>query len=198
MGKPNAAPDAAKLPVKKPPGLNIRRARAGLFVLQGMSLKQALMKAGYAEVTARAPTANGLTAERCLLEASKLDKSSDPGTMLEAARRLGLRQVRAWLKLGDSRLTDKVGALAIPRLVETIERYHGAADVAAVERESRSFVDRAFTMRAVIEELDKRGMLKDENAGSRDAGRVLDALPDPASKETDSSRYPPPTKEPEY
>ncbi len=197
MGKPNAAPDAAQLPVKKPPGLNIRRARAGLFVLQGMSLKQALLKAGYSEHTARAPKAHGLTAERCLLESSKLDKSSDPGTMLEAARRLGLRQVRAWLDKSDAQLTDKVGALAIPRLVETIERYHGSVDVRAIERESRSFVDRAFTMKAVIEELDKRGMLSHENAGSRDSGRVVDVSPANSSKE-EIQGYPPPTKEPEY
>ncbi len=197
MGKPRAAADSAYIAKKKEPAINIRMARVGLGILNGKSTKQALIAAGYAEATARRPTGNGLTAERCLLEASKLDRSADPGTMLEAARRLQLKQIRAILSAPESQLLDKTLALTIPRITETVERYHGAVDARQSEREDRSFVQRAVIMKACIHELEKRGLLRDENADSRDPGRVVDALPAPASKEKIQT-YPPPTKEPEY
>ena len=40
---------------------NVRRALAGMYLLEGMSRKKALIKAGYAESTARTPGQHGLS-----------------------------------------------------------------------------------------------------------------------------------------
>ncbi len=161
------APAAAKPPA----GLNIRMARAGCFVLQGMSLKRALIRAGYSESTARKPRRNGLTAERCLIEASKLDKSADPRTLLRESRALAIRQVKALAALPDSRLVDGDPARIIPRILETAERWHGDTPDDPESRSRRDFTRRAADVLELVSELQRRGMMPGhENAGSRDTG----------------------------
>lgn len=165
--------------LKKAPGVNIRRARAGVFIYEGLSLKQALISAGYSETTASTPTQHGLTAETCLTEAAKLDKRYDPATILRGSRRLTKRLVDAWNAKPDAALTEKVGALAIPRLVETIERYHGAVK-ADDTSESRTFVQRAFIVQETLTELRRRGLLKrTENEDSRDTAEPSERIESP-------------------
>ena len=81
--------------------------------------------------------------------------------------RLQLRQIRALLGQSDTALCDKTLALAIPRITETVERYHGDINPSHDQLDV-SFVQRAFMMRACIAELEQRGMLSNEKGNSRE------------------------------
>lgn len=99
--------------------LNIRKALAGLYLLQGEGSQfRCLMKAGYSRSTAKKLTANGLTAKRCLEETAKLDNSANPAKMLEVARR------RAMLSMES--IDPKTAPLKdVVRMLDTVEKYYG-------------------------------------------------------------------------
>lgn len=152
------APPVDDQPTRSP--VNMRKARAGRYILEGLSTGAALRKAGYAESTSRKPTGNNLTAEHCLRELSALDPSADPMTMLSEARRAGLRAVRALLSLPADQVLDGKNVGAVTKLWETAEKYHGrgaqAPQGAAV---AVSFAERAVELAMLIDELRSRGQL---------------------------------------
>ena len=68
--------------------LNVRQARAGLGLLEGKTIGQALRDAGYAPSTAKKPTKNGLTPEKLLTQAKRLDPTVDSEQIIARARRV--------------------------------------------------------------------------------------------------------------
>lgn len=172
----HGASEPEKLPadlerVKKPTPrrvpLNIRMARAGLNILTGLSLKRALIKAGYAEKTAHNPAANGLVAERCLLEAAKLDPSADPRNLVDSARRVALRQLRSFEGMSERDLRDGKAIGAIHKLWETAERYHGKGRSSESEKRMLGFGERLLELRVMADAILGRGL-------APGAPRVLD------------------------
>ena len=148
---------------------NIRKAMAGKYLLERLTLKQALIKAGYAESTARTPGQHGLSAEACLREAGKLDPEADPRTLLSCARNTLLQKLRSI----DPR---KESLSAVARTVDVVERhfrYSGQIEVQG----KRSFVERALLMKLCIEELEQRGLLDGDH-------RVIDVEPIDPTDET--------------
>ena len=79
--------------------------------------------------------------------------------------------------LSEAKLLDGKAFGAVHKLWETAERYHGRGDSAGnAGSEARTFVERAFMMRAILDELDARRLLAgNENADSRDP-RALPAV----------------------
>lgn len=160
--------DAAANELGIPAGLNLRMARAGQFILDGMSTKRALIKAGFATSTASAPKANNLSAERCILEFSRLSGGNNPRNLLSETRAVGLRQIRAFAALPDASLTKGEAVRVIPRLLETMERYHGEKSSAPPVSLDRTFAERAADVIDVVRELQRRGLAAgNENADSR-------------------------------
>lgn len=152
-------PGVLRAAAERPP-LNMRKARAGLFILEGMSTAEALIKAGYAPSTAHCPKRNGLTAEQCLLEARALDPSADPMTLVADARRAALRTIRQLLKLPAHLVLDGKNIGAITKLWDTAERYHGRGPIAPPSTNAGvSFTDRAIELKMLLDELERRGHL---------------------------------------
>ena len=58
------------------------------MISDGLSFKQALIRVGYAEQTARCPKANGLSAKRCAELALKEDKQSLKSGYILSFRRI--------------------------------------------------------------------------------------------------------------
>ena len=102
-----------------------RRALAGLGMLRGQSMFQALTAAGYAESTAQNPSRNGLTVKRCVEAAAEIFPGCEPGTLLRDTRRLLKRRLDDLNEGGE--LYRKTRTSELGRLVDTVERYFGAA-----------------------------------------------------------------------
>ena len=133
--------------------INSRKALAGTYLLEGLSLKQALIKAGYAESTASTPKQHGLSAEECLREAGKLDPSADPMTLLASARKLLQRK----LELADPR---RESLSSVARVTDIAEKHYGRGQYHVVVQAARPFAERALELKLCLDELHRRGILK--------------------------------------
>ena len=108
----------------KPRPINIRKALAGLYLLQGRgSLKRCLIDAGYSRATARNAGNEGLQAETCIEESAKLDSKANPANLLETARRRAAAAFEA--------IDPKTAPLRdVVRMLETSEKYFGGHAIA--------------------------------------------------------------------
>ncbi len=112
-------------PLEIPKGIDIRRAMAGIYHLQGHgSMYRCLVRAGFSRSTARNLTRNGITAELCVAEAAKLDPMVAPSKLLEAGRRR-LAESMAFLDPAKAPLRDVV------RLFEATEKMFGGHEISA-------------------------------------------------------------------
>ena len=103
--------------------INIRKALAGLHLLNGEGSElRCLVKAGFSRSTARNLTQNGLSAERCIAEAAKLDSKANPANMLAAAR------ARALLAI-ESHDPKTVPLKDSMKMLDTVEKYYGGHEI---------------------------------------------------------------------
>ena len=150
--------DVARTPI------NSRKAMAGKYLLEGLSLKQALIRAGYAESTASTPKQHDLSAEACLREAGKLDPEADPRTLLSCARNTLLQKLQSI----DPR---KESLSSVARVVDIAEKHYRHIPGQIDARGPGSFVQRARAAKVCLDELERRGLL-DEVGGV--GARILD------------------------
>ena len=152
---------------------------AGRYQLEGLSLKQALIKAGYSEQTARCPAANGLSAKRCIELALKDGKETLPATLRASARELLQKKLDAAMDDPES-----VSLTSAARATEVVEKVYGHSE----ERiePARTFAERLKWMQDVTAALNRRENLIDsavDRAVTVDAV-VIDAGPeDPGTPE---------------
>ena len=104
-----------------PKGINIRKAMAGIHLLNGEgSAFRCLMKAGYSRATAR--RLNGLSAKDCIDEAAKLDGMANPAKMLEAGRSRAMLAIQS-IEPSKARLGDVI------KMLDTVEKYYGGHEL---------------------------------------------------------------------
>lgn len=139
------AAETPKPTATKTPGrdINMRLALTGKYLLEGMSTKQAAIKAGYAESTAIKPKQNGLTVQRSLEELAKLDPDASP------AKILGLARTRAREAL-ESTHGREMRMVDIARILDVTERAYGAGESLDAFNEARVHVDRTVFMRELV------------------------------------------------
>ena len=125
---------------------------AGRYMLEGVSFKQALIRAGYSEQTARCPKANGLSAKRCAELALQDGQQTLPATLRLSARELFQKKLDAGLDDPET-----VSLTAAARAVETVEKVYGHSDENR-EPDARSFADRLRWLHTVAQELQARGI----------------------------------------
>ena len=98
--------------------VNVRRALAGLNLLQGMRQGEALRQAGFAASTARNPKGNGIGAQQCLDEAAKVS-GEDLAAKIAATARARLAAELDAYEVGDLPL-DRLA-----RAVDITEKWYG-------------------------------------------------------------------------
>ena len=131
--------------------INIRKALAGLYLLQGRgSMKRCLIDAGYSRSTARLVTQAGLSAESCLKETAKLEASANPAKLLETARRRAAACIEA--------IDPKTAPLRdVVRMLDTTEKYYGGYAIAA-GNQAFSTVERLAAIGALFAIAQARGL----------------------------------------
>ena len=125
MSEPTPKQLPADFPIVEPTpkGVNIRRAMAGIHLLNGEgSQLRCLVKAGYSRATARNLTQAGLRAETCLAEAAKLDGIANPGKLLEAGRARAMLAIQACDPV-------KVPLRDTMKMLDTVEKYYGNREI---------------------------------------------------------------------
>ena len=110
---------------------------AGRYVLDGLSFKQALIRAGYSDQTARCPKANGLSAKRCVELALQEGKEALPTTLRTSARKLLAQRIDKALERPEGE-----SLTACARAVETVEKVFAGAEEPKRQIAPRSFEDR--------------------------------------------------------
>jgi hypothetical protein len=119
-----------------------KRALAGIELLKGSTQYKALLAAGYAPATARAPHPDGPRAKACLEEAKKLDLGIDSATLVTKARRALGKKL--------DQLNDNI-----------TEKYHGARGGDS-DIDPRQWADRTEWMMTALTELKRRQLEKVE------------------------------------
>jgi hypothetical protein len=106
-----------------PKGINIRKAMAGIHLLNGEGSQfRCLVKAGFSRATARNLTQAGLRAETCIAEAAKLDSMANPAKMLEAGRARAMLAIQSC----DPKTVPLKDAM---KMLDTIEKYYGGHEL---------------------------------------------------------------------
>ena len=128
-----------------------RKILAGRYMLgEGLSLKQALIKAGYSEQTARCPAANDLSAEACIEMALQSDKKVNPATLTESVKKLLLKRILD----ADAKKESLSG---IARTLEILEKWYGDRRPRPHHMdEPAEFVDKVEWLRGVLGEIERR------------------------------------------
>jgi len=130
--------------------INIRKAMAGIYLLQGVgSEAKCLVKAGFSRKTAHTPKGSGLSASACIAEARKLDVNANPANMLATAR------ARAMLVIegvgADAPLKDAM------KMLEVTEKYYGGHELRPVDA-IVGLADRLAQMAALLTIGQRRGL----------------------------------------
>ncbi len=100
----------------------LKKAQAGLAMMEGGTQKAALMGAGYSESTAQCPTGNGINAERCYEAVAEVYPEVAPVELLHSARLLFKKKL-AMLHASDKKLDQcKVGEVA--KCLDIVEKHH--------------------------------------------------------------------------
>ncbi len=131
--------------------VNIRKAMAGIYALQGEgSMYRCAVKAGFSRSTARRLLANGITAERCIEEAAKLDPELGPAKLLEGGRRRLAEQI-AFMDPRTVPLRDVV------RMFEATEKYFGGHELSPTNT-LVTVADRLSQVAALLAVAQRRGL----------------------------------------
>jgi len=134
---------------------------------EGLSLKQALIKAGYSEQTARCPGSHGLSAEECFDSLKESEGKALPATIREDTRKLLQKAVRRADPV-------KTSLASIARTAEIVERWYGEGRRMAPDysKDAGEFVDKVEWLQGVLDELAQRNraqsvrVIAEENADS--------------------------------
>ena len=127
----------------------LRMIAAGKSVLEGLSFKQALMKSGFSESTARTPKQHGLDAEEC----AKLALAEDSEVPASNLRRDARKLLQETIANADPK---KIGVLAAAKTAEVTEKLgRFDPDPRELPRE-RSLAERLEWMARVVLELARR------------------------------------------
>ena len=143
--------DALDEKPKRRERINMRMAIAGIRFARGEgSLAQCLIKSGFSRVTVRSATRNGLTVERCLEEAAKIDKDTSPSKLLEVGRATFLKTVA---------MTDPttLSVRDATRALDVTEKYFGGHVSPTSPDAALSVLDRISTVMALALVLQERG-----------------------------------------
>ncbi len=136
---------------RKSTEINIRKALAGLALLQGHgSLGRCLVRGGFSRSTARRPEANGLTAKRCIEEAAKFDELASPAKLLDLAR----RRFAATLAAVDP---ATVPLHHMVRAADTAEKYYGGHQIPA-DSPTLALAERLAGIAALLAVARERGL----------------------------------------
>ena len=135
-----------------------RKAQAGLDIAKGSSVKQALIKAGYAQSTASKPAANGLSASHCLEAAAKEYPDAVPSKLVHLARRAMAGKLRSWIDHPANLTKAKGGEVA--RMADVVERWYGANE--PNNPSDRKFGERLATFAAAYKLAVKRGLIDED------------------------------------
>jgi hypothetical protein len=109
----------------------------GRYILDGSSFKQALIRAGYSQQTARCPKANGLSAKRCVEMALQEGKEALPATLRQSTRKLLARRVEQALERPEGE-----SLTACARALEAVERVFAGSDEPRGDTAPRSLQER--------------------------------------------------------
>jgi len=123
---------------------------AGRLILQGSSLKQALIKVGFSESTARCPKLNNLNAEQCVKLALDSDETTNPSKLRESANKL-------FQKTLDTADPEKTGLVAAARAAEIAGKIDHRAGQHEPQR-PRSLEERIHAAALLILQCEGRGM----------------------------------------
>ena len=127
----------------------LRMIEAGKLILEGKSLKQALIGAGFAESTARCPKKHKLHAEACVQVALAADRDVSPVDLRLSARKL----FQATLDNADPKKTSLTGAARAAEIAEKI----GVRDGEASPGAARTAGERLAFLARVIEAYKQAG-----------------------------------------
>ena len=124
-----------------------RQILAGRYMLgEGLSLKKALIKAGYSENTARTPGQHGLSAKVCIELALQEDRETTPATLVESSRELLKRRLEVALEN-----PRRESLTAVSRTIEAVERsYRGAQDPSGSSPGPRTYADRLVFIAGLV------------------------------------------------
>ena len=110
---------------RKNPGIDVRRALAGIGLLRGLPLGPALREGGFSPWTARAPRRNRINADQCLREARKLSPNLDPAKLVSDARRVMLAKLTRLAE--DPQLLERTRLGELVRVLEVAEKCYRSA-----------------------------------------------------------------------
>ena len=130
-------------------------ADAGLLIANGSSVKQALIKQGYAPSTAAKPKGNGITARACLDAAAIEYPDAVPTKLVNLARRAMGAKLRSWVN-EPAKLTKAKGG-EVARMADVVERWYGSHE--PDDPSSRRFDHRLAAFADAVEEAKRRGLL---------------------------------------
>lgn len=169
---------------KRKAGLNLRKARAGLGMLNGKSMRKALKDAGYAERTARNPKANGVDAERCIAETAKLPGMPEPVTLLRKARTALDMRLSQLIADPDSLAAERLADIA--RTAESAEKYYSGS--AHGKTDERLLPDRIAFVQVLIQSLPAGSLphsVVNRSVDNRETAKTIDV--DATHGESDKS-----------
>jgi hypothetical protein len=132
----------------------VRRALTGLGLLQGQSLAAAMRGAGLSASTASNPRQNGYVAEQCIELARALFPETDPSYLRTLARRASALKMAKIV--ADPKALDFTRLSELSRMLDTVEKHHGANAGGTTEGEAREFVDRLELMQEIAAEIHRR------------------------------------------
>ena len=171
----------------------IRRAKAGLAILEGASTRQALLRAGYAPSTASRPAEHGLGADRCVAAARKQYPLEEPGKLVSLSRQLLARRLELALGVQERSAKGKLKrleAVAVGEAVKSaalIEQWYGGHD-GDTAADARRFVDRLTWIECLGAELRRRSVVSSD--GDAAPQPVVVEAPAEALPATDSEKAP--------
>ena len=140
---------------------------AGRYMLDGNSFKQALIRAGYSEQTARCSKANKLSAKRCIELALKDGQQTLPAALRGSARELLQKKLDSALDKPDT-----VSLTAAARATEIVEKAYGGRDDQHGKTTARDFTARLEWLVQVSRELKRRGLGNEDETGSPSSGAI--------------------------
>ena len=147
---------------EKTSSLNVRKALAGVKLLEGKPLGQALTEAGFSKWTARAPSRNGISAEQCIAEAQKLDPELNPANLTTlAAQALGER-LRAMHEDGEHLRTPLLSLAKVYQITHAVSKPEPSAGLMA----PGDFVATAEWLQRLLQELTERARAREGGVGA--------------------------------
>lgn len=169
---------------KRNRGINPRKARAGLEILNGKPVGKALTESGYSPKTARNPKRNNLSVEQCLAETAKLPGMPEPVTLLRKARTALDMRLSQLIADPDSLAAERLADIA--RTAESAEKYYSGS--AHGKTDERLLPDRIAFVQVLIQSLPAGSLphsVVNRSVDNRETAKTIDV--DATHGESDKS-----------